>query len=312
MSEPHHHHHHHSRAEQGKKLLIIFFFSVGLMLIEIAGGFLSGSLALLSDAGHMLTDALAVLLSYLAIYWSRKPATATRTYGYHRTEIFASLINGITLLGVSGFIFYEAINRFVHPQLIRIDILLAVAIIGLAGNLAGMLLLRRESEDNLNIRGTFFHLLGDALSSVGVIVGGVVIAFTGWVVIDPVISILIGGIVLRSAVDLVLESGEVLLEATPRDIDIDALKKDVESIAGVRELHEIHIWTITSGLRALSGHLLIDNITTREGQKIVCAVRELLARNYNISHTTLEAECDSCTGGNASGTCIFSPDRGAP
>jgi cobalt-zinc-cadmium efflux system protein len=306
MSE--HHHHHHTRAEQGKKLLLIFFFSVCLMAIEIVGGFLSGSLALLSDAGHMLTDALAVLLSYLAIYWSQKPATASRSYGYHRTEIFASLINGLTLLAVSGYIFYEAVNRFFHPAPIKIDILLVVASIGLLGNIGGMLLLHRESEDNLNIRGTFFHLLGDALSSVGVIVGGIVIAFTGWTVIDPVISILIGGIVLRSAVDLVMESGEVLLEAAPRDIDIDALKKDVESIPGVRELHEIHIWTITSGLRALSGHVLIDNITTREGQKIICAVRELLAKNYNITHTTLEAECDSCLNGVA-GTCVFSPDN---
>lgn len=279
-----------------KKLLVILAFNISLMALEIVGGLTSRSLALLSDAGHMLTDSLAILLSYLAIYWSKKPATGQKTFGYHRTEVLVALLNGVTLLGVSGYIFYEAIHRLFTPATIHTGIMLVVAFIGLIGNLVGMLLLRHESHENLNIRGAFFHLLGDALSSVGVLVGGLIIAFTGWSAVDSLVSILLGGIVLRGALDLVMESGEVLLEFVPRDIDIDILKQDVEKVPGVRDFHEIHIWTITSGRRALSGHILTENIPTRESQKILCAVREVLVKTFNITHTTLEVECDRCEG----------------
>jgi len=288
-----------------KKLILILSFNILLMLIEVAGGIMSHSLALLSDAGHMMTDSLAIFLSYLAIHWSKKPATTRRTFGYHRTEILVAWINGITLLGVSGYIFYEAIRRLFVPQHINTGILLTVAVAGLIGNLAGMLLLRHESHENLNIRGAFFHLLGDTLSSVGAVVGGIAILLTGWNVIDSLIGILLGGIVLRSAIDLVMESTEVLLESTPRDIDIGVLKQDIENIPGVRGFHEIHIWTITSGRRALSGHILTDNITTRESQQILCAARELLNNKYSISHATLEVECDSC----ANNICEFGENR---
>jgi cobalt-zinc-cadmium efflux system protein len=284
-----------------KKLLFIFSFNVLLMALEIAGGLWSGSLALISDAGHMLTDSLAILLSYLAIYWSGKPATAAKTYGYHRTEILVALTNGLTLLGVSGYIFFEAINRFLHPEPVKAGILLVIASIGLVGNLAGMLALHTESHENLNIRGAFFHMLGDTLSSVGVIIGGIVIALTGWTLIDPLLSILIGGIVLRGALDLIRESGEVLLESAPRDIDPSALKADVEAFPGVREFHEIHVWTITSGIRALSAHVLIDNISTKEGQEIIHKIKALLADKYAITHSTIEAECEACH----ENSCVF-------
>jgi cobalt-zinc-cadmium efflux system protein len=293
---------------RGNKLLLIFSFNISLMVLEVSGGLYSRSLALLSDAGHMLTDALALFLSYLAIQWSQKPATGRRTFGFHRAEILVALVNGVTLIVVSGYIFYEAIHRFFYPAQIKTGVLLAIATVGLLGNLFGILILRKESHDNLNVRGAFFHLLGDALSSVGVIVGGIIIAFTGWSVIDSLISILIGGIVLRSAIDLTIESTEVLLEAAPRDIDVDILRKEAEKVPGVRELHELHIWTITSGRRALSAHVLTENISTRESQKILCAVREMLAKRFNITHTTLEAECDSCT----QNVCEFSTNHGEP
>jgi cobalt-zinc-cadmium efflux system protein len=276
------------------KLLFIFSFSVLILVLEVTGGLLSRSLALLSDAGHMLTDALSVFLSYLAIRWSKKPATAQRTFGYHRTEILAALVNGLTLLAISGYIFYEAIRRFFQPEVIKVDILLIVAAVGLAGNLFGMLILNRESHDNLNIRSTFFHLLGDALSSLGVIVGGIVIMLTGWSVVDSLISVLIGGLVLRSAIDLIFESGEVLLEAVPRDIDIAALRTAIKQVPGVKGFHDVHIWTITSGRRALSGHLVVDNISIRESQQIICTTRNMLAEKFNITHASLETECDVC------------------
>lgn len=300
------HEHHHTHGNREGKLLIILIFTLAILALEVAGGIVSRSLALLSDAGHMLTDALAIFLSYLAVHWSKRPATAQRSYGYHRTEVIVALLNGVTLLFVSLYIFYEAFHRFFEPVEIKTGVLLAVAVVGLAGNLAGMLLLRRESHENMNIRGTFLHLLGDALSSIGVIIGGIIITFTGWNAIDSLISVVIGGIVLRGAVALMIEAGEVLLESTPRDIDLTALREDVEKIPGVGGFHEIHIWTITSGRRALSAHLLTGNISIRESHSIICAVRQVLLEKYNISHATIEAECDVCAGN----VCEFHGDIG--
>jgi len=278
-----------------KKLLLILAFNLTLMVLEIAGGIISNSLALLSDAGHMLTDSLAIFLSYLAIHWSRRPADHRKTFGYHRAEILVALANGVTLLLIAVYIFYEAVLRFFNPQEIKTGILLAIATIGLAGNLFGLFILKGESHENLNVRSAFFHILADTLSSVGVIVGGVIIWFTGWYLVDSLIGVLIGGIVLRGAVDLVMESGEVLLEATPRDIDIAQLRQEVGKIPGVEDLHDIHIWTIGSGMRALSAHVLTDNITTRESQEIACLIRAVLGEKYNITHTTLEMECETCS-----------------
>ncbi|HTZ40209.1 MAG TPA: cation diffusion facilitator family transporter [Syntrophales bacterium] len=280
--------------EREKKLLLILAFNITLMILEIVGGIISNSLALLSDAGHMLTDSLAVFLSYLAIHWGRRPADHRKTFGYHRAEILVALANGVALVAISGYIFYEAILRFFHPQEIKTGILLVIATIGLAGNLFGLFILKGESHENLNIRSAFFHILADTLSSVGVIAGGVVIWLTGWYLIDSLIGVLIGGIVLRGAVDLVVESGEILLEATPRDIDIARLREEVQKIPGVEDLHDIHIWTIGSGMRALSAHVLTDNISTRESQEIACRIRAVLGDQFNIAHTTLEMECEKC------------------
>ncbi len=280
--------------EREKKLLLILAFTATLTILEIVGGLISNSLALLSDAGHMLTDSLAVFLSYLAIHWSRRPADHRKTFGYHRAEILVALANGVALVAIAGYIFYEAALRFFHPQEIKTGILLVIATIGLAGNLFGLFILKGESHENLNIRSAFFHILADTLSSVGVIVGGVVIWFTGWYLVDSLIGVLIGGIVLRGAIDLVTESGEILLEATPRDIDLAQLRLEVQKIPGVEDLHDIHIWTIGSGMRALSAHVLTDNISTRESQEIACLVRSVLSEKYHISHTTLEMECETC------------------
>lgn len=292
--------------DREKKLLLILAFNVSLMILEVIGGLVSRSLALLSDAGHMLTDSLAVFLSYLAIRWGRLPATHRRTFGYHRAEILVALANGVALLAIAGYIFYEAILRFFNPQEIRTGILLAVATVGFAGNLFGLFVLRGESHDNLNVRSAFFHILADTLSSVGVIAGGAIIWATGWYWVDSLIGVLIGGIVLRGAVDLILEAGEILLEATPRDIDMAALKREIEKVPGVKGVHDIHIWTIGSGRRALSAHVITDDITTRQGQDIACRVRAVLAEMFSITHTTLEMECDSCL----SPICEYVPKKG--
>ena len=276
------------------KLLLIFSFTFLLMALEVAGGLWSGSLALLSDAGHMFTDSLAVLLSFIALHWSKKEPTGSKTFGYHRLEIIIALVNGLLLLAVSIYIFYEAIHRFIHPTLIKPNIMLVIAAIGLIGNIAGMLILNTESRENLNVRSVFFHLFGDLLSSVGVILGGLIILFTGWTLVDSLLGLMIGGVVLRSTINLIFESGEILLEAAPRDINIDKMRSKIEAISGVKEFHEVHVWSITSGRRALSAHVLTENVTVRDSQIILQAVRDTLSREFNVKHSTLEVECDEC------------------
>ncbi|MBN1621836.1 MAG: cation transporter [Endomicrobiales bacterium] len=277
-----------------KKLIIIILFNISLMLLEVIGGVISRSLALVSDAAHMLTDSLAIFLSYIALRLSKKPATEEKTFGYHRTEILAAFINGLALILISGFILYKAVQRFFYPVSVKVDILLVIAFFGLLGNVFGALLLRKDSHENLNIRGALLHLIGDALSSAGVILGGVIIYLTKVNLVDSIIGILISAVVFRSAFKLLKESGEILLESVPKDIRLNDLQNDVENIPGVKEFHDVHIWTITSGRRALSGHILIDNISTAESQNIICKVKELLNKKYSINHTTIEVECKGC------------------
>ncbi len=277
-----------------KKLLLILIFNFGLMLAELIGGVLSNSLALIADAGHMLTDSLAILLSYFAIIISQKPPNDKKTFGYYRAEIIVSLINGLSLLLISGYIFYEAVSRFLNPLKIKVDILLTIGIIGFIGNLIGVILLKNESKENLNIRGAFLHLLSDTMSSLGVIVGGIIVYYTKFYILDSMIGILIAGIVLRGAIGLILESGEILLESTPKDVSLDKLQSEVKKLTGVKDIHDIHVWTISLNKRALSAHILLNNISVRESQEIVFKVKDVLYKKFNISHTTLEVECIDC------------------
>ncbi len=297
--------HQHSEANhlayKGSYLLKIALAIVAIMMVvEFIGGFLSNSLALIGDAGHMLVDALALGLTLFALTIARKPATLSKTFGYHRVEIIAALANGTTLVLLAIYIFYEAYQRFLSPPPIRTPLMLAIAIIGLIVNLAGILLLRRVSRSNLNIRAAFWHMFSDTISSVGVIIAGAIIAFTGWSYADPLIAIFIGGIILRGAVQLVRESVDILLEATPRHIQMDKVIEVVTNVPGVQEIHDLHIWTITSGIHALSAHLIIkDQMVSRTGE-IVEAINQELACNFNITHTTLQLECEraeSCVAG---------------
>jgi cobalt-zinc-cadmium efflux system protein len=270
------------------------------MAIEIFGGILSHSLALLGDAGHMLVDALALALSLIALNLAKKPATITRTYGFHRSEILAALANGVTLVLVAVYIFYEAYQRFHTPPMVRTTIMLAVAVTGLAANLVTMRLLHRARHSNLNVRAAFFHVLGDTLSSVGVIAGGIIIAVTGWKIVDPIIAIMIGIIILWGAVGLVRESVDILLETVPKHISLEKVTEVIKGVKGVVELHDLHIWTITSGIYALSTHILIqDQMLSRAGE-ITTAINRELAQKFNITHTTFQLEnekCENCAEG---------------
>ena len=244
------HHHQHSEDSHlaslgGRPLKIALAIVLVIMAAEVIGGILINSLALISDAGHMLVDALALGLALFAVIIARRPATPSKTYGYHRVEIMAALANGTTLVLVSAYIFYEAYQRFLSPQEVETPIMLLVAAIGFLANLVGILLLRRYSHTSLNIKAAFWHVVGDTISSVGVIVGGVIIYFTGWYVADPIIAVVIGCIILWGAVRLVRESVDILLEGTPKHIRVDDVIEIMKNVAGVEDVHDIHIWTIT-------------------------------------------------------------------
>ncbi len=292
---------HHSgdgrNATGDRALKIALAIVLVIMVAEVIGGILSHSLALLGDAGHMLVDALALGLSLFAITIARRPATPSKTYGYHRVEIMAALANGTILLLLSAYIFYEAYQRFLSPPVIRVPVMLLVASIGLVANIVGILLLRRASHASLNIKAAFWHVVGDTISSVGVIVAGVIIAVTGWGVVDPIIAVLIGVIILWGAVRLVRESVDILMEAVPRHVEVDRVIELIKGVAGVKDIHDIHIWTITSGIHALSAHLVIEDQMVSRSTEIVATVNQELGRHFSITHTTLQLECDSCPNG---------------
>jgi cobalt-zinc-cadmium efflux system protein len=245
----------------------------------------------------MLVDALAIGLSLFAMRVARRPATATKTFGYHRFEILAALANGTILVLTSAYIFYEAYQRFLKPPVVKTPLMLTIAIIGLFANLGGVLLLNKASHRSLNIKAAFWHIIGDTISSVGVIIAGVVILFTGWYVADAIVAVVIGIIILWGAVRIVGESADVLLEAVPKHVETSQVIDFIRSIPGVNEVHDIHIWTITSSIYALSAHLIIDDQMVSKSVDIVRMVRQELAKRYNISHTTLQLECESCPTG---------------
>jgi len=265
-----------------------------VMITEFVGGLLANSLALLSDAAHMLADCLALLLSIVAFRFSSRPPTNKTTFGFYRLEIFAAQINGGVLLFLSLFIFYEAYHRLLQPEPIKSLLMMIVAGVGLLANAASALILQKSSRKNINVKAAFLHVMGDLFSSAGVIIGGIVIYVTGWFVVDPILSIMIGLIILKGAYSVVKETAAVLLEAVPKHIKLETLIREVEAMEGVESFHDVHVWTITSGLYALSGHVQIQDQRISESTQIMEGVKEYLAQRYHIDHTTLQFECESC------------------
>jgi len=283
-----------SHPSTQRNMLVVLSITAGIMIAEIIGGLLANSLALLSDAGHMLTDILALGLSLAAMRFARKPPTPEKTFGFYRLEILAAFFNGMLLLFISLYIFYEAYHRLVDPREIKGLFMLLVAAIGLLANGVGIVILRKSAHTSLNVRSALFHLVGDTVSSVGVIVGGTIIIYTGWYVVDPIISILIGGLILRGAYSLVRESIDILLEATPKEIDVEEMIGDLVRIAGVKEVHHLHVWTITSGIYAMSSHMVIDDLLTSKSSQILEEIEKLLQDKYSMEHITIQFECESC------------------
>ncbi|MGE5172488.1 MAG: cation diffusion facilitator family transporter [Betaproteobacteria bacterium] len=279
----------------GKRdLLIALSITILMMVAEVIGGLLSNSLALLSDAGHMLTDNLALLLSFFAMKFAAMPATERKTFGFYRLEILAALLNGIALVLMSLFIMYQAYLRMLHPQPVGGTLMLIIAIIGLVANVIGAFFLFKHSHTNLNIRGAYLHIIGDAFSSIGVVVGGIIIIYTGRYLIDPILSILISLVIIYGAWSLVKESVNILLESVPGHIDIDTVATEIAKIEGVREAYHIHVWTITSGVYAMSAHVLIDDQLVSGSREIIDEIRNLLSEKFNVLHSTIQLECDRC------------------
>lgn len=294
----HGHEHAHDLRQQstgGKRdLLIALSITLLMMIAEVIGGLLSNSLALLSDAGHMLTDNLALLLSFFAMKFATMPATEKRTFGFYRLEILAALINGIILVVISLYIIYQAYLRMINPQRVEGMLMLIVAVIGLVANIIGAVVLMKHSHSNLNIRGAYLHIVGDAFSSVGVVIGGVIILYTGWYLIDPILSILISFVIIYGAWALVKESVSILLESVPSHIDIETVATEIGKVRGVREAYHIHVWTITSGVHAMSAHVLIDDQLVSRSRDLIEDIRTLLAEKFKILHSTIQLECERC------------------
>jgi cobalt-zinc-cadmium efflux system protein len=257
------------------------------MLVEVAGGWLANSLALLADAGHMLTDSAAVALALFASWIAERPATPEKTYGYVRLEILAALVNGAVLFVLAGLIVWHAIGRFQHPPVIEPQLLFVIASVGLLGNAIALRILHGRHEDSLNVRGAYLHILGDLLGSVGAVLAGGVIMVTGWTLADPIVSVVIALLILMGAWRLVRESVDVLLEATPGHIYLGDVASAITSVSGVREVHDLHVWTVTSGVVAMSGHAVVPD--PQQNQPVLETVQQRLA-TMGINHVTLQIE----------------------
>ena len=289
-----------SRHAERKSLLAALVVTASIMVLEFIGGILSNSIALISDAGHMLTDAFALSLSFFALLLAARPATARKTYGYYRLEILAALINGVVLTIIALGIFYKSYQRFISPQQVRADLLLAIAAIGLIANMVSLTFLSAK-RGNLNIRGAFLHVLGDTLSSIGVIVGGIIILLTGWQGIDAIIGIAIGAVIIYGSFRLIKESVDILLEAIPSGIEITRVSQAIESIEEIRAVHDLHVWCITTGIVAMSGHVVVKNEFLERSDEIINKVKCMLKERFQIDHTTIQIESEDY--GKCEGIC---------
>ncbi|MCZ6858002.1 MAG: cation diffusion facilitator family transporter [Gemmatimonadetes bacterium] len=274
-------------ATHARALKAVLAITALFMVVEIAGGVLANSLALLADAGHMLTDVAAIGLSLFVARIAQRPATPEKTYGYLRLEILAALINGTALFVIAGAIVVEAVRRMGQPPEVQPGILFGVAAAGLVANLVGMRILREGHRHSLNVRGAYLHLISDLLGSVGAILAGTIIFFTGWFVVDAIISVVIALLILTSAWRLVRESVDVLLEGTPAHISLSDVQQRLAGIPGVHNVHDLHVWTVTSGVVAMSGHVVVED--PERNQPVLETAQRRLA-DLGIQHVTMQIE----------------------
>jgi cobalt-zinc-cadmium efflux system protein len=271
------------------------FLTAATLIAELAGGLWTNSLALLSDAAHVFLDLFALLLSLGAIKLASFPTSDTRTFGWHRAEVFASFINGSTVFLIAAIICWEAFGRMVHPEEVKSLPMMLIAAVGLAMNLFAAGALHSHSHDDLNVRSAFLHMIGDAAASVGVIVGGIVMYFTNWYLLDAIISVGIGFVIFWGSWRVVRESLHILLEGVPQGIEVNQVAASIREVEGVEEVHHLNIWTICSHIIALSGHVVVPGSFKGERSGILRKIEEQLFERFHISHTTLQLESARCT-----------------
>jgi cobalt-zinc-cadmium efflux system protein len=300
--------HAHGGSATGRYLGLSILLTLAFVLGEAAAGYFANSVALLSDAGHNFADALALIFSWYAIRIGRRPADARRTYGYHRVGVLAALVNAVFLVGLALFVFWEAVQRLRAPEPVHGGLMIGVALAAVVLNSLISVWLHAEARQDLNIRSAYLHMLGDALSGVGVVVAGIVIAVTGQPAADSVVSLLIGLLILWSSWGILTETVDVLLEAVPKGLDMAKLVQAIQQVPGVQGLHDLHVWTISSGRAACSCHILISEQSAREGQRLQQAVAEMLEHEFRISHTTIQIEVEQCGGSDLH--CTVQPPAG--
>lgn len=294
MHDERHSHGSDDRSRSARRLAVTLGLVVLYMGAEVVGGLLTNSLALLADAGHMLSDAASLGLALVALRIARRPRTPEKTFGYRRAEILAALVNGAALVAVSVFIVVEAWGRFRSPEDVEGGVMMWIAVGGLVVNLAGMLILSGGRDESLNVRGAWLHVLADALGSVQAIAAGALIWAFGWNIADPIASVLIAALVVWSSWALLRESVNVLMEGTPKHLDGREVELAIAAVKGVVEVHDLHIWTITSGFDSLSAHVRVE---ADDRGRVMAEIRELVHRRYGIAHSTIQTEeADGCRG----------------
>lgn len=287
--------------DQDKSIANRFTYAIILtavtLIAEIAGGIWANSLALLSDAAHVFLDLFALLLSLGAIKLAGLPATETRTYGWHRTEVFASFVNGVTIFLIAIGIFYEAWGRLLKPEEVKSIPMFIIAVIGLLMNLVAASALHEHSHDDLNVHSAFLHVIGDAAASAGVIIGGAIIYFTNWYIVDAIISVGIGCVVFFGAWRVLRESTHILLEGVPRGMHIAEIAESMRAVEGVKDIHHLNVWSICSHIVALSAHMDVTTEFKQRQSTVIHSVEHMLLDKYGIDHTTLQVECFACISG---------------
>jgi len=288
------HQHDHTKGTSEKNLFITMLLNFLITIVEIVGGIVSGSLSLLSDAIHNFSDGIAIIVSYIAIRLSKRPRTLKYTFGLKRAELLAAIINASTLIVISFFLIKEAIVRFSNPTPITGNLMLIVAAVGLVANVVGTVLLKKGSHQNINIRAAYVHLLSDAVSSLAVIIGAVFIMMFNITWIDPSLTILISIYILKETYDIVKEAADVLMMSSPAEIDMNDLQRTVEAIPGVRNMHHVHLWKMNDTDIHFEAHIDVDDVPVSRTADIRREIETTLHDKHDITHTTLQFECDSC------------------
>jgi cobalt-zinc-cadmium efflux system protein len=288
------HEHDVSHLSKGKLLLVIFF-NLAISAAEVVGGLVSGSLSLVSDALHNLSDSVAIIFSYVSIRISEKPKNKTKTYGYARANILAAFVNAAALIGISVFMMVEAVRRFVNPAHVTGDLVIVVAAVGLLGNLFSVLVLRKSSKENMNIKSSYLHLLSDTLSSVAVLVSGFLIKFASAYWLDPILTLVINLVILRSGFLVLRESIDILMQGTPAGVDIDRLVQRLREIPGVRDAHHIHIWRLDEKNTILEAHVRLEDMPVSKAADIGGEISEVLEHEFDIGHANIQFESDACS-----------------